>query len=250
PRLSRNAHMLSMVIQCAGRTEMRVGNHGWALSPGDWCVNGINENCHLSHCGETEHLVVTIPKSALQLDEARIARLGRRHFAGNQGLSRLMCDMAMGQFREAPYMGTQAANASSACLLGLMRSVLSEEATASARGHARGELVEAIKDFIGHNLTNAMLSIDVIARELGYSKRYLHMAFSQGMPGTTISDHILNERLLACEQDLLYFSGAARPVSEIGQAWGFVDPAHFSRVFRNRYGVPPSVYRARHRKAG
>jgi AraC-like DNA-binding protein len=43
--------------------------------------------------------------------------------------------------------------------------------------------------------------------------------------------------------DLLDPALAARPVSAIAARWGLVDPAHFSRLFRAAYGVPPLEYR-------
>jgi AraC-like DNA-binding protein len=43
--------------------------------------------------------------------------------------------------------------------------------------------------------------------------------------------------------DLLTAALAARPVSAIAARWGLVDPAHFSRLFRATYGVPPLDYR-------
>jgi AraC-like DNA-binding protein len=36
----------------------------------------------------------------------------------------------------------------------------------------------------------------------------------------------------------------ALPVGAIGARWGFVDPAHFSRVFKAAYGMPPGEFRS------
>jgi AraC family transcriptional activator of pobA len=40
------------------------------------------------------------------------------------------------------------------------------------------------------------------------------------------------------------------PVSQIAFALGFADPAYFSRFFRDRVGMSPSVYRATLAEAG
>lgn len=34
-----------------------------------------------------------------------------------------------------------------------------------------------------------------------------------------------------------------RPISQIGLRWGFYDQAHFSRLFRRRFGAPPGAFR-------
>jgi AraC family transcriptional regulator of arabinose operon len=36
------------------------------------------------------------------------------------------------------------------------------------------------------------------------------------------------------------------PVERVAAASGFASPFHFNRVFRERYGIPPGAYRARH----
>jgi AraC family transcriptional regulator of arabinose operon len=37
------------------------------------------------------------------------------------------------------------------------------------------------------------------------------------------------------------------PVTRVAAASGFTSPFHFNRVFRQRYGVPPGVYRTAYR---
>ena len=46
-----------------------------------------------------------------------------------------------------------------------------------------------------------------------------------------------------CRHDLRDPLLADRPVGVIAADWGFVDPAHFSRVFRAAYGTTPQEYR-------
>jgi AraC family transcriptional activator of pobA len=47
-----------------------------------------------------------------------------------------------------------------------------------------------------------------------------------------------------------YLGFTAMPVSQIAFALGFADPAYFSRFFRDRVGMSPSVYRATLAEAG
>ena len=39
---------------------------------------------------------------------------------------------------------------------------------------------------------------------------------------------------------------AGRAFADIGMRWGFMDAAHFSRLFRSTYGCTPSEYRRLH----
>jgi AraC-like DNA-binding protein len=71
--------------------------------------------------------------------------------------------------------------------------------------------------------------------------RYLHKLFLG--EHTTVADHIRRRRLERCSRDLLDPALADKPVIAIARRWGFGNPAHFTRVFRDAYGMPPSEYR-------
>ncbi|MFF4384997.1 helix-turn-helix transcriptional regulator [Kitasatospora sp. NPDC001547] len=54
---------------------------------------------------------------------------------------------------------------------------------------------------------------------------------------------IRRRRLERCRLDLANPRLNARPIQAIAERWGFSDPAHFSRLFRAAYGIPPRDYR-------
>ncbi|MDY0871406.1 helix-turn-helix domain-containing protein [Dongia rigui] len=96
-----------------------------------------------------------------------------------------------------------------------------------------------IQDFILQNLADPDLRPDDIARAAGISERQLHRLFQSG--GHTVERWIWQQRLQRCRDDLL-----ARPtarISEIAFAHGFSDAAHFSRSFRDMFGVSPRQFR-------
>jgi AraC-like DNA-binding protein len=74
------------------------------------------------------------------------------------------------------------------------------------------------------------------------SLRYLHNLFET--QETTVADWIRRRRLERCRRDLLDPALRAEPVGSIGARWGLTSPAHFTRLFRGAYGLPPAAYRA------
>jgi transcriptional regulator GlxA family with amidase domain len=58
-----------------------------------------------------------------------------------------------------------------------------------------------------------------------------------------VSGLIRHERLEAVRRDLEDPLLANRSVAAIAARWCFFDAAHFSRVFRQHYGYPPSAVR-------
>jgi AraC-like DNA-binding protein len=58
-----------------------------------------------------------------------------------------------------------------------------------------------------------------------------------------VAGWIRRRRLERCRRDLLDPALRAQPVGVIAARWGLTEPAHFSRLFRAAYGVPPVAYR-------
>jgi AraC-like DNA-binding protein len=76
------------------------------------------------------------------------------------------------------------------------------------------------------------------------SVRYLHRLFDDEEYG--VAGYIRRRRLERCRADLLDPSLAGRSVAATAGRWGFTNAAHFNRLFRKVYGVPPGEYRRAH----
>jgi AraC-like DNA-binding protein len=98
--------------------------------------------------------------------------------------------------------------------------------------------------FIEHRLGDPELSPGTVAAAHHISLRYLHKLFEGEQ--TTVADWIRRRRLERSRRDLLDPALRDRPVSATAVRWGLTDPAHFSRLFRAAYGMPPGEYRAAH----
>jgi AraC-like DNA-binding protein len=101
-------------------------------------------------------------------------------------------------------------------------------------------LLETIHAFIFDNLADPNLTPDVIAERFSISKRYLHLLYAR--TGHTVCQFIQGQRLDRAQR-LLGLPSAHRTVTEVAASAGLVDPAHFSRVFKARFGVSPREYR-------
>jgi transcriptional regulator GlxA family with amidase domain len=78
------------------------------------------------------------------------------------------------------------------------------------------------------------LSSERIAAACGVSVRHLNRLFAR--EGTSLMHHVWERRLARCRRDLMDQTMAHRSISEIAFSAGFKDLAHFSRVYRTRYG--------------
>ena len=65
-----------------------------------------------------------------------------------------------------------------------------------------------------------------------------------------VSAYILRRRLEECAHQLASQDWDTYSVTEIAREWSFVNRAHFSRVFKKRFGVSPREYRRLKRACG
>ena len=101
--------------------------------------------------------------------------------------------------------------------------------------------IARVKKHVMDNLRDPELSIGKIAASVGLSADHLSRMFrNEPVP---LSRLIWQQRLDACRRDLCDPRLAQRTVSEIAFAWGFSDAAHFSRSFREQFGVSPREWR-------
>ncbi|WP_217987728.1 helix-turn-helix domain-containing protein [Halomonas salipaludis] len=98
-----------------------------------------------------------------------------------------------------------------------------------------------VKKFIEEHLDDAMLTPSEIAVSNNMSLRYLYSLFEE--EGQTVQKFIIHQRLLRCQRELSNPSMDQRAISEVAYSWGFHNAAHFSRRFKDAFGVSPRDYR-------
>jgi AraC-like DNA-binding protein len=104
-------------------------------------------------------------------------------------------------------------------------------------------LLNRIYAYLEENFMDSDLTPEKVANANKISTRYLHSLFSQS--GTTVLKWVWERRLRAARNDLLDPSQVQARISEIAFRRGFNDSAHFSRSFRNRFGISPTELRER-----
>lgn len=102
-------------------------------------------------------------------------------------------------------------------------------------------MLQKIYTHIEAHLSNPDLSPGSIAAAHYISMRHLHGLFK--LADTTVSTWIRERRLERCRNDLLDPTLSDRTIAGIAARWGFIDPTHFSRVFKTTYSLSPSEIR-------
>lgn len=131
--------------------------------------------------------------------------------------------------------------------LSLIGSVIRSRSKSGARENEKnqGARLCRILSYLEENFSDHQLTPTRIAQANFVSVRHLHGLFQQC--GTTVSKWIWDRRLRAGREDLLDPSKASLTICEIAYGRGFNDSAHFSRAFKDRFGISPGQLRTKAR---
>lgn len=114
---------------------------------------------------------------------------------------------------------------------------------ALAGGGRQARMLVEAQAYIDQHSADPALTPDHLAKSLHVSRRTLYNLF--GTHGATPHSCIMGARLEACRAVLANTAQAHKSISQIADEHGFSDSAHFSRVFKHRFGLSPSAYRQR-----
>ena len=240
-RADRHYFKLSMMLSGTGLL-VQEGREA-VLRPGDLAVYDTHRPYSLAFDNDFRIMVVMFPKHLIGLPPELVSQLTAVRFDGRSGLAGMI----------VPFLGQMVGNldqlsgATGARLahsgLDLVTTLFAHElGAAEDLGDPHRALMQRIRSYIETNLGSPDLGPAQIAAVHFISTRHLQILFHE--EGTTVSSWIRSRRLERCRRDLLDPLCAGRPVASIATRWGFVDAAHFSRVFKATYGVPPSDVRA------
>lgn len=98
-----------------------------------------------------------------------------------------------------------------------------------------------IQQFARDHLRDPKLDAEMIASGVGLSVRRVYELFNPG--SLSLMKWVWSERLERSRRDLSAPTLQGRPIGAIAYSWGFNDLCHFSRSFKQRYGVSPRAWR-------
>lgn len=178
------------------------------------------------------------PRSRVLAVCPRLADLDGLPPLESSGAARLLVRYMNALAAELPTLDPRAVVAASNIALELLRTVV-EPTLPTGRAAERAALRADIRRHVRAHLRDPELSPTSIAHEFAMSIRALHALFEDGDESVAVL--IRSERLNRCLEDLEQRGSGS--ITEIAFRWGFCDAAHFSRVFKRRFGVTPSEVR-------
>jgi AraC-like DNA-binding protein len=213
------------------------------LEPGDVTVADSAAEITMTTKEPYTAIGLTVPGKLLRNYIPDPQRAVGARFSGKTGFSKIVSYMllTMWEFAESDKcdeIGTELAES----LLAIMSACCHMNwRTGEAQDSDLVAKQEKIKQIINQNLQTPDLCVGRLAKQFGFSIRYIQRLFSEG--DCTVSKYIRRQRLEGCKKQLADPAWLNRGITEIAFNWGFNSSAHFSRVFKEQYGISARDYR-------
>jgi AraC-like DNA-binding protein len=187
--------------------------------------------------------IFQMPRKLLQQRIGSFDKLTATTFSGDRPLEGLTYDFLLGISRRIEQVDPATATRLLDQALDLIAMAFAERMHARSPDQSfhRSALLYRLKNYILTHLRDPELSMLRAAAAIGISPRYA----SDLMAAEQISfrSYIQAQRLERCRRDLSDPALMARHIGDIAFAWGFNDLAHFSRIFKQRFGASPREWR-------
>lgn len=246
-RLARVDHdpQIFVAIQAAGTTVVEQGANQAELHRGDMVVYDSTRPYTITNVDQTELHYFQVPRSALALPQHALDQvLGTRIGTDNNALAPVVApflsSLGSSGLLDQPGAAELVAEPSIQLLRALIATHLADPAL--ARAPLESSLTLRVQQYIRTHLAERDLNADRIAAAHHVSVRHLYATMARA--GISLHRTIQHQRLEACRRDLRDPACAHLAAATVGARWGFVDPSHFGRVFRNAYGLTPNEWRA------
>ncbi len=237
--------MLAFILLVRGSGEFTHCGHVSSFEAGDIILCDNTQPSLCRYHGPAEIIVARTNEAALKPRLPEFERLCGRRLRKGGGLA----DTAFGMGKNlsekldddlpedfGPAISAQLMDVFSTAYAIEFRIQTSDQSICAARAARATSYLEA-------HLGDPELTTEGAASALGISPRYLRLLMSSR--GESPSAYILRRRLEECARQLASEPARRRTVTDIAFSWGFNSAAHFTRVFKTKFGQTPTEYRER-----
>jgi AraC-like DNA-binding protein len=238
--------LIKACVQLCGRATVHQDEHEVVLGPGQLAIYDTGRPYAIRFEGSWASAVMALPRDAIGITGHALDRsLHRVYPAGGPGgvLSHFVVSAVAQALPSVEAAAVKLGEAGSTLLAGALLDDADLIGVGTGAGTAAADGLRAhIIGYIRAHLDDPRLSRSGIAAAYHMSTRTLDRLFAA--EPSSISSLIRRERLEVVRRDLADPLLRDRPVAALAARWCFFDAASFSRVFRQRYGYPPSHARS------
>ncbi|MEE4160555.1 helix-turn-helix domain-containing protein [Pseudomonas viridiflava] len=201
--------------------------------PGDIVIYDSARPYTCSYPQGDDQIVLTVPRDLLLHHIPQAERLLCRTLERQSPLGRLAANL-LTEIWNSQTVPASLESRLNASFLDVLSTAFESACPDTGKTHQQRQL-QSIKQFLLTHLSDPELTIEHVSQANHVSPRTLNRLFAR--EGTTAIRWLWQQRLSTCHDALL--RGQFRQVSEAALSFGFSNLSHFSRVFKNAYGMSP-----------
>jgi AraC-like DNA-binding protein len=231
-------------LQLVGSSINRQDSREALLQVGDFTLCDTKRPYDVAFTDRNDMLVLRIPEQKLRQSLHTPEDLTCIRMSGSHGMGRVTSSLLQEIWQNYNAIGTVANQKKIADILINALAISYSEITRTLRSESSLKITRRsqIKHFIETNLYDVWLTPEYIAQVFSISKRYLHVLFAG--EHETLTQYIQRRRLDDAKILLTDESQRHLTITEIASRIGFSSGNHFSRVYKERFGLTPSESRA------
>ncbi|OYY83128.1 MAG: hypothetical protein B7Y34_01985 [Methylophilales bacterium 16-45-9] len=225
------------VILLSGSYLLEQNGREVFLQPGDMTLYDATRPHRIHSTSGFSKLLVSVPRNMMRDRMAGVEQCTALQVSGKMGVGAVATQFIQSAAKQAEHMASPTFYALSEPSLDLLtlalQSVRPQQFNLS---RSRSISLRRVKDFVDHHLTNALLDTAMIVAGTGFSARYINDLFKD--QDCSLMRYVWASRLDKCRKEML--TASQHSISYIAFKWGFNDLSHFSRAFKQRFGVCPT----------
>ncbi len=223
-----------LLLPMAGSAYVEQGSSSAEIHAGTVAFCDIDRPVSFAHGQDFLSLAVIIP--AAELESRSPATVHRpTAFSSVSGIGRLIRRSVLALHEERRHLTEKTFDFATGQLLDLV--LLAADGADSAPSNHQGRVEREIREYVRRHAADQSLNIVVLARDLGWSARYLQSVLNAA--GTTARDLIRTERLGLAHSRLSSTSWAGYSIAQVAYACGFASHSSFATAYRKAFGVTP-----------
>jgi acetamidase/formamidase/AraC-like DNA-binding protein len=215
------------------------------IVPGDVIYAPSGASAEIAMDSDFRQLLVRVPRESLQarLATPLLPRAGR--LSGGAGIGRVLSGLLGSVAETIDDLTVDQLQSIDIALPEFLAASLARERESTpllAATSGQTATLHRISQLIETRLNDPELNLAQIAQLAGVSIRYLQKLF-EGV-NDSFGRYLRQRRLERCRSDLVNPLYMHLSITDICFRWGFSEAAHFSRAFRDQYGMSPRSYRS------
>ncbi|CAA2142464.1 helix-turn-helix domain-containing protein [Hyphomicrobium sp. ghe19] len=232
-----------LLFQVSGSGCLAQHDRSCPLYPGDWCLIDTGDRFDGSSLGDLSEYQILVLERPCTPDILALLEQGvARRFDSKAGMSRVLRSTLDEAFQQMNRLGGRSGRCLRKVITAMTWDAVREQLDAPAALGVHEIQCARLKRHIEACLADPDLCVESIAEACRTSVRSVHRVFAADAAGS-VWKYVWKRRLRHCAAELRDPMQSHRSITDICFAWGFNSTSHFSRLFKEQFGVPPSRYR-------